>query len=549
MLEEPSNVSVLEAPSEKAAPPASVSVPRRPWLASRVLGWAGHAAPTILAIVAVGVLLVVGQRLEWRVPKFSELTGNTVAKDADWCEEHSVPDSQCVECVKGCMPPGEEYGWCKLHGVSECPLCHPGLAQVSTVPVITDGDLDRAQRALAFAPRTENASKCKLHKRRIQFTTADAVTRLGIEVVPASRASVTETVAANGEISFDPTRVARLSSRAAGTLWRVEKQVGDKVKKGEVLALVDAVDVGRAKAEFQQALVNLDLKTQTLAKFKELAGLTASELSVAEAAGAVAEAEVRLLAARQALVNLGLPVRVEDCKRMGPPEVARQMQFLGLPADSVGEVARQTSSSNLLPVRAPFDGEVIVREGVAGETVNPTKVLFVVADTRRMWLTLHVRLEDVGQVKPGQSVRFRHEGHSGWDTGTVAWVSPAVDEDQKTRTVPVRVELPNPDGRHVAKDFGAAEIVLREEPKAVVVPRAAVHWEGDCHVVFVRDKDFEQSKYKVFHVRKVRPGAKGATSDGPVTEIIAGLVPGELVASTGSGTLRSELLKNNLGAG
>ena len=52
--------------------------------------------------------------------------------------------------------------------------------------------------------------------------------------------------------------------------------MGDKVKKGEILALVDAADVGRAKAEFQQALVNLDLKTQTLAKLQELAGLTAT---------------------------------------------------------------------------------------------------------------------------------------------------------------------------------------------------------------------------------------------------------------------------------
>jgi cobalt-zinc-cadmium efflux system membrane fusion protein len=420
---------------------------------------------------------------------------------------------------------------------------------VATPPVVSQEDRDRAQRGLSFAPRVENNSKCKLNQRRIQFTSAEAVTRLGIEVHPVSQAPVAETVTANGELGFDPTLVARLSSRAAGTLWRVEKQVGDKVTKGEVLALVDAADVGRAKAEFQQALVNLDLKTQTLAKLKEVAGLTASVQSVEEARAAVAEAEVRLLAAHQTLVNLGLYLRIEDYKKLAPADVARQMQFLGLPADLAREVAQRTSSSNLLPVRAPFDGEVIAREGVAGETVDPTKVLFVVADTRRMWLTLQVRLEDVARIKPGQSVRFRHEGHSSWEAGTVAWVSPAVDEEKKTRTVPVRVELPNPDGSHRARDFGTAQVVLREEPKAIVVPSAAVHWEGDCHVVFVRDKNFEQSKYKVFYVRKVRPGAKDVTSGGPVTEIIAGVLPGELVATTGSGTLRSELLKNNLGAG
>jgi cobalt-zinc-cadmium efflux system membrane fusion protein len=141
-------------------------------------------------------------------------------------------------------------------------------------------------------------------------------------------------------------------------------------------------------------------------------------------------------------------------------------------------------------------------------------------------------------------VRFRHEGHGGWDEGTVAWVSPAADE--KTRTLPVRVELPNAHGRHHARTFGTARVILREEPNAIVVPSEAVHWDGDCNVVFVRDRHFDDpGAPKVFHVRKVRPGAK----DGPNAEIIAGVLPGELVASRGSGILRAELLKNNLGEG
>jgi cobalt-zinc-cadmium efflux system membrane fusion protein len=64
--------------------------------------------------------------------------------------------------------------------------------------------------------------------------------------------------------------------------------------------------------------------------------------------------------------------------------------------------------------------------------------------------------------------------------------------------------------------------------------------------VFVRDKNFlHEGAPKVFHVRKVRPGAR----DDKYTEIIAGVLPGEVVATKGSGTLRGELLKNNLGEG
>src|SRR5262249_24890418 len=102
------------------------------------------------------------------------------------------------------------------------------------------------------------------------------------------------------------------------------------------------------------------------------------------------------------------------------------------------------------------------------------------------------------------------------------------------------------EGRLRANVFGAARVVLREEGKAIVVPNRAVHWEGDCFVVFVRDKDYLQpGAPKVFHTRTVRLGAR----DQNQTEIIAGVLPGELVAARGSATLRAELLRGNLGEG
>ena len=159
-------------------------------------------------------------------------------------------------------------------------------------------------------------------------------------------------------------------------------------------------------------------------------------------------------------------------------------------------------------------------------------------------LTLNVRQEDARHLKLGQPVRFRPSGEGTEAAGTVSWISTAVDE--KTRTVKVRADLANPEGRLRASTFGAGRVILREEQSAVVVPNEAVHWEGDCFVVFVRDKDFlAEGAPKVFHVRKVRIGARDAQN----TEIIAGVLPGELVATRGSGTLRAELLKNNLGEG
>jgi cobalt-zinc-cadmium efflux system membrane fusion protein len=110
----------------------------------------------------------------------------------------------------------------------------------------------------------------------------------------------------------------------------------------------------------------------------------------------------------------------------------------------------------------------------------------------------------------------------------------------------VRADLPNPEGTLKANAFGTGKIVLRQENNAIAVPNEAVQWDGDCFVVFARDKNyFKKDAPKFFHVRKVRPGAK----DENYTELLAGVLPGEVVATKGSGVLRGELLKNNLGEG
>jgi cobalt-zinc-cadmium efflux system membrane fusion protein len=78
------------------------------------------------------------------------------------------------------------------------------------------------------------------------------------------------------------------------------------------------------------------------------------------------------------------------------------------------------------------------------------------------------------------------------------------------------------------------------------VPSEAVHWDGDCQIVFVRDKDFlREGAPKFFHIRKVRVGVKSSGW----TEILVGLLPGEVIASKNSVVLEAQLLKSNLGAG
>lgn len=521
-----------------AQPPA-----RKRHLLGRAWSWSARVVPPVLVFGSLAAIGYWGHHNGWKIPPFSELSGNAKADVAGWCDEHGVPEEICISCKADLMPKGRLHGWCKEHGVAECVLEHPELAQLKETPAISREDLDRARLALATKERSKNDPLCKMHLRRIQFVSREAADKAGIDIALVGRGRIVETIEANGEIRYDPTLVARLASRAGGTVWRVEKNVGDAVREGDLLALVDAAAVGQAKAELLQAVAQLNLHDLTVKRLEGLGDVIAGQrLQEADAAREESEAAVRK--ATQTLANFGLRITLADVRGKSGNEIAAQLHFLGLPAAISQQLDTQRTTANLIPITSPRDGVVVTRDVVAGEVIDPTKMLFTVVDNRRMWLLLDVPLEDVRYVKVGQKVIFRPDGGSREHTGQITWISTRVDAE--TRTVKVRAELRNDDGQLRDESFGAGRIVLREEDDAIVAPRGAIHWEGCCHVAFVRDKEFlTDGSYKVFHTRMVRPGV----TNGDYTELIAGLMPGEVVVTMGSGVLRAELLKGNLGAG
>jgi cobalt-zinc-cadmium efflux system membrane fusion protein len=318
------------------------------------------------------------------------------------------------------------------------------------------------------------------------------------------------------------------------------------VKVGDVLAIVDAADVGRLKSELMQAISQYRLARDNVERLRPLAGNAVPQREFLEVQATAEAARIQVNRTQQALVNLGLPVDADKFENMAADEISQRIRFLGLPADLAAELDAQGTTSNLLPLRSSIGGVVVDRKAVDGEVVDTKSVLFDVADTSRLWLNLDVRQEDAKYVSLGQRVLFRASDTANEpdDSGTVSWISTAVDD--ATRTVKVRVDLQNPDGKLRANTFGTGRIVLRDEPKAIVVPSEAIHWDGTCNVVFVRDKDFfKPGAPKVFYVRGVRLGVK----DGENTEIIAGVLPGEIIASKNSVVLEAQLLKSSMGAG
>ncbi|MBX9582686.1 MAG: efflux RND transporter periplasmic adaptor subunit [Gemmataceae bacterium] len=390
---------------------------------------------------------------------------------------------------------------------------------------------------------------CPLNGTRIRLTSPEVAGRMGLQVAPVESRPLAATVVAPAELGYDETRLARLSARVPGTAVRVERQVGDPVKKGEVLALVDATAVGKAKADLLAAIAQLDLREKTVENLQATKGTVAGQ-RIQEAESAVREARVQVLAAQQVLVNLGLPVKAEEVRKLPPDEQARRVRLIGLPADYARALDEGTTSTNFIPVPAPLDGVVVDRGVVSGEVVDPAKVLFVVADLSRMWVTANVRNEDADRVAVGQRLAFTADGHpSEALTGPVVWTSTTIDP--QTRTLRVRAEISNPAAHWRARTFGTARITLRaaDTPVAVVHPDA-VQREGDCRYVFVRLDE------TTFEVRAVRLGVRGEAGGPPAgvggrkedrVEVLDGVRPGERVVTTGSFILKAELLKDQLG--
>jgi cobalt-zinc-cadmium efflux system membrane fusion protein len=430
---------------------------------------------------------------------------------------------------------------------------------------------------LGKPPRRETSEEEKKPKEEggpgmpsVSLDSAESARKAGIAVTEARQRPVSYQVTAPGVLAFDQTQYAHLSTRAPGTAWRVLRQAGDPVKKGDVLALVAAAEVGRIKAELQTAHLQVELRTKLLQRYQAAAG-SIPERQIRDAQMSLREARVQLLNAQQALASLGLVIRPEDLAGLPDEVVAGRLRRLGVPPDLVKQMDPAALPNNLLPMTAPFDGVVIRRDVVAGEVVDSSRPQFVVANVDWVWALLDVRLEDAGRVEVGQEVTFQSDAAGQTASGEVTWVSAEVDP--KTRTVRARARVRNYAGRLRPGTFGTGRIVVWRNPQALTVPDAAVQWDGRSHLVFVRE---EESRGKEYRACLVLPGTRaggytelrdpralfpaatvGLLASGgplraaaplPVTEAaFAGVRPGDVVVTTGSQVLKSELLKSRIG--
>lgn len=370
----------------------------------------------------------------------------------------------------------------------------------------------------------------------------DSIEKAGIRFGRVERRPMRQMISAHGVVAYNKNSLARLSSRVRGTVWRIEKQVGQAVHKGDVLAIVEARDVGQTKADLLRAVVKYGQALHQRDRL-EAAPKAVSERARSDAEAEFRQAKIVLMNSVQELVNLGLPISLSEVQGMDDEKLADKLHFLGLPAELVATLDVRTTTTNLLPIFAPFDGVVIGREMTLGEVVAPGESHFEIADIRRMWVVLDVRKEDANLVRLGQRIEFTPDGMPGEIVAHVDWISTEVDAE--TRTLQVRAEVENPvlpittattgtpssEQRLLrARAFGMGEILVRESDWALTVPNDAVHWEGGHHVVYAFDGE-HFSKIKIVQ----------GVCERNWTEIRSGLLEDMVVATEGSHVIKAEL--------
>ncbi len=338
---------------------------------------------------------------------------------------------------------------------------------------------------------------------------AEVLRDLKLTTFPAELRPGGEGVTALGELKVDEGAYAEAGAPIPARVVRLIASPGQYVRRGQPLAELQSVELGQARAQRTAAQARADLARKTVERKRGLAEeriVSRGELQRAEAGAAEAEAELR--AAEAAVSALG-----------------------------VGAGGRDLSGFALL---SPISGTVLERMAVQGQMADPSKTLFRIGDLSRLWLVVQSPEGDALRVRAGSPAEIALAAMPGRKLqGTVDWVGREVDPH--SRTVPVRIVLPNEGGQLKPGMFATAWLATGGEgEKVVAVPATALQRMDDQWIVFLPKGPQGGGKFEV------RPVERGRDL-GDEVAVLSGLQPGERVVVEGAFVLRAEAEKKEGG--
>jgi cobalt-zinc-cadmium efflux system membrane fusion protein len=321
----------------------------------------------------------------------------------------------------------------------------------------------------------------------------------GIELTQPIIGDNSGAIQAAALIEGDPDGTRVVAAPIEGRVVALTRNLGDYVRRGETLAVIESREAASLQAEVEKARSRLKLAGATLNRDLALykrGFRPKSALEISQAAYEQAQSDLRM--------------------------AIQQVAASGLRGGNL----------NRIVITAPIAGSVIARSAVLGQvfmTDSPDTELFRIADTNRLSVTFSLSAADAAHVTRGSVVQVTAAGRR--STATISFVSPALDP--KTRLVPVIARLDNRGGQwRVGEPVSVAVEVAGGSGSTIRVPTAAVQTVRGRNVVFVRTA-------AGFRAAPVSLGGQ----EGATTAVTAGLTGGEQIAGTNSYTLKAELEK------
>lgn len=370
-------------------------------------------------------------------------------------------------------------------------------------------------------PSEVEAATEERHNENIVELSPEKVSAAGIETTAAAFTALPSLLATTGQVDFNQDRLAHVSPRITGRVHETKARLGQQVRRGEVLAILDSIELGRSKAEYLRAKAREQLAREN---YEREQALSADRIS----------SEQEMLAARAAHIEAQADLQ----------SAKETLHLYGLSEVEVAKVTYDNPGRSLFPIRAPLSGKVVEKHVTVGELVTPERNLFSLADLGEVWVWIDVYERDLRQVHVDDGVDVRVDAFPDLEfRGTVSYLSDRVDLD--TRRVRARIDVKNPE--EVLRPGMFAQVELTDphdagdgvRVPALALPESALQRDGEAMVAFV---DLGDGRYER---RIVQTGRKAAG----LVEVSEGLEPGDLVVSTGAFFLKSEFAKRELGEG
>lgn len=332
-----------------------------------------------------------------------------------------------------------------------------------------------------------------------------------------------KTLKFTGQVQLDRTKTVEVVPTGGGRVEQVEKFLGDKVQKGDVLAVIHSDDLGQAKADFLEIQSALELAETTFNREKDL-----YEKKISSQADYLTAQNV--LKARQAAYAA----------------VDKKLRLFGLDSEQIENINDEEENGSFanMVLRAPQTGTLISQNISVGQIVDTTQSIYIIADLSNLWVwcdvyekDLAVLHEQTAKDKPLEAIVKVKAFESKGFKGKLDFVGNLMDEH--TRTVKMRVQVKNSEHKLRPGMFADVEIAIPLDGRMLAVPQTAVMADAGENFVF------QHWKNDLWVRRNVAIGG----TYGNYVELLSGVSQGAKIVTGGAFMLKSDVLREKMGAG